>query len=65
MSIQDASLEFKPRNPCPVCGGEIALAAIEAYPQHFMFEIHGYLGEQCEPIKSLAVFRWPRVRLTN
>ena len=57
MRIQDAALELKPRNPCPVCGVETALAEVEPHPLHVDFEIHGYHCEQCGPIKSLVVFR--------
>src|ERR1700730_9120865 len=62
MRYQDAALELKPRNPCPVCGVETALAEIDRYPLHVNFEIHGYLCEQCGPIKSLVVLRSSRVR---
>jgi hypothetical protein len=55
MRIQGVSLELKPKNPCPVCGIETALAEIEPHPLHVNFEIHGYLCEQCGPIKSLVV----------
>jgi len=50
MRIQNVSLELKPRNPCPVCGVETALAEIAPHPLHINFEIHGYLCEQCGPI---------------
>jgi hypothetical protein len=62
MRYQDAALELKPRNPCPVCGVETALAEIEPHPLHVNFEIHGYLCEQCGPIKSLVVLRSSRGR---
>jgi hypothetical protein len=62
MRIQDAALALKPRNPCPVCGVETALAEIEPHPLHVNFEIHGYLCEQCGPIKSLVVLRSSRLR---
>ena len=65
MRIQEASLELKPRNPCPVCGVETALAEIEPHPLHVNFEIHGYLCTQCGPIKSLVVLRSSRVRKNN
>ena len=55
MRIQGVSLELKPKNPCPVCGIETALAEIEPHPLHVNFEIHGYLCEQCGPIKSMVV----------
>jgi hypothetical protein len=57
MRIHGAALELKPRNPCPVCGVETALAEVEPHPLHVDFEIHGYHCEQCGPIKSLVVFR--------
>jgi hypothetical protein len=50
---------LKPLNPCPVCGGETALAEIEPHPLHVNFEIHGYLCERCGPIKSLVVLKTP------
>jgi hypothetical protein len=59
MRFQDASLMLKPRNPCPVCGAETALAEIEPHPLHAKFEIHGYLCDRCGPIKSLVVLRSP------
>jgi len=59
MRFQDASLMLKPRNPCPVCGDETALAEIEPHPLHANFEIHGYLCDRCGPIKSLVVLRSP------
>ena len=59
MRFQDASLMLKPRNPCPVCGAESALAEIEPHPLHANFEIHGYLCDRCGPIKSLVVLRSP------
>src|SRR6202790_1201918 len=62
MRIQDAALALKPRNPCPVCGVETALAEIEPHPLHVNFEIHGYLCEQCGPIKYLVVLRSSRLR---
>jgi hypothetical protein len=65
MSIQDVSREFKSQNPCPVCGGETKLAAVEPHPLHYMFEIHGYLCEQCGPIKSRVVFRSRGVQSKN
>jgi hypothetical protein len=65
MRIQEASLQLKPRNPCPVCGVETALAEVEPHPLHANFEIHGYLCEQCGPIKSLVVLRASRVRKTS
>jgi hypothetical protein len=55
MRIQDVSLEFNPKHPCPVCGLETALAEIEPHPLHVNFEIHGYFCERCGPIKSLVV----------
>jgi hypothetical protein len=55
MRIQGVSLEFEPKNPCPVCGVETALAEVEPHPLHVNFEIHGYLCQQCGPIKSLVV----------
>jgi hypothetical protein len=57
MRMQDASLELEARNPCPVCGAETALAEIEPHPLHVDFEIHGYICQQCGPIKSLVVLR--------
>ena len=59
MRFQDASLMLKPRNPCPVCGAETALAEIESHPLHANFEIHGYLCDRCGPVKSLVVLRKP------
>ncbi len=50
MRFEDASLMLKPRNPCPVCGAETALAEIEPHPLHANFEIHGYLCDRCGPI---------------
>jgi hypothetical protein len=55
MRIQGVSLELEPKNPCPVCGVETALAEIEPHPLHVNFEIHGYLCQHCGPIKSLVV----------
>jgi hypothetical protein len=55
MRIQSVALDSTPKNPCPVCGIETALAEIEPHPLHVNFEIHGYLCEQCGPIKSLVV----------
>ena len=60
MRFQEASLMLKPRNPCPVCGFETALAEIEPHPLYVNFEIHGYLCDRCGPIKSLVVRRSPR-----
>jgi hypothetical protein len=37
MRFQDASLMLKPRNPCPVCGAETALAEIEPPPSARQF----------------------------
>jgi CRP/FNR family transcriptional regulator, cyclic AMP receptor protein len=59
MRIQ-ASRELKPRDPCPLCGDETALAEREPHPQHVNCEIHGYLCERCGPVKSLVVLRTPR-----
>jgi hypothetical protein len=50
----------KPRDPCPVCGENIALAEIEPHPLHVNFEIHGYLCSRCGPVKSLVVLRSSR-----
>jgi hypothetical protein len=61
--MQDALLMLKPLNPCPVCSAETTLAEIEAHPLHVDFEIHGYLCEQCGPIKSLVVLRSCKPRL--
>ena len=61
MRTQEA-LALIARNPCPVCGVETALAEIEPHPLHVNFEIHGYLCEQCGPIKSLVVLRTSRLR---
>jgi hypothetical protein len=44
-------------NPCPVCGIETSLLDIEPHPQHVNFDVHGYLCEQCGPVKSLVVLR--------
>jgi hypothetical protein len=63
MRFQDASLMFEPRNPCPVCGAETALAEIEPHPLHVNFEIHGYLCDRCGPIKSLVVLRSPPLQM--
>ena len=57
MRMLDATLELETRNPCPVCGVETALAEIEPHPLHVNFEIHGYICQQCGPIKSLVVLR--------
>ena len=65
MRFQDASLMLKPRNPCPVCGAETALAEIESHPLHANFEIHGYLCDRCGPIKSLVVLRSPPLAPTT
>jgi hypothetical protein len=54
---EEALLMLKPLNPCPVCGAETDLAEIEPHPLHVNFEIHGYLCDQCGPIKSLVVLR--------
>jgi hypothetical protein len=69
MKFPDVSLMPGPRNPCPVCGAETALAEIEAHPLHANFEIHGYLCDRCGPIKSIVVRigpenlgKWPRTR---
>jgi hypothetical protein len=48
---------LNPRNPCPVCGAETALAEVEPHPLHGNFEIHGYACDRCGPIKSLVVVR--------
>ena len=48
---------LNPRNPCPVCGAETALAEVEPHPLHVNFEIHGYACDRCGPIKSLVVIR--------
>jgi hypothetical protein len=65
MRFQDEPLMLKPKNPCPVCGAETALAEIEPHPLHVKFEIHGYLCNRCGPIKSLVVLRsLPRQSLT-
>jgi hypothetical protein len=53
----------KPLHPCPVCGAETALAEIEAHPQHISFDIHGYLCDQCGPVKCLVVRRSRRPAL--
>ncbi|SRR6266851_971116 len=50
MRFQDAPLMLKPRNPCPVCSAETALAEIEPHPLHANFEIHGYFCDRCGPI---------------
>jgi hypothetical protein len=34
MRFRDASLMFKPRDPCPVFGAETTLAEIEPHPKH-------------------------------
>jgi hypothetical protein len=65
MRFQDASLMLKPRNLCPVCGAETALAEIEPHPLHANFEIHGYLCDRCGPIKSLVVLRSPPLAPTT
>jgi hypothetical protein len=65
MRIHEASLQFKPRNPCPICGVETALAEVAPHPLHANFEIHGYLCKQCGPIKSLVVLRAPRPGRTH
>jgi hypothetical protein len=57
MRVKIQGSMLKPANPCPVCGGETALAEIEPHPLHFNFEIHGYLCDRCGPIKSLVVLR--------
>src|SRR6266853_2938786 len=59
MRFQDAPLMLKPRNPCPVCSAETALAEIEPHPLHANFEIHGYFCDRCGPIKSLVVLCSP------
>ena len=69
MRVQDPSLTLRllklksltpnPLNPCPVCGAETVLAEIEPHPLHIKFEIHGYVCDQCGPIKSLVVLRSP------
>ena len=64
MRFQEASLMLKPRNPCPVCGFETALAEIEPHPLHVNFEIHGYLCDRCGPINSLVVRRSPALHST-
>ena len=53
------------KNPCPVCGAETLLAAIEPHPLHVKFEIHGYLCEWCGPVKSLVVLRLPNLPSKN
>ncbi len=65
MLIEDVALELKPRNPCPVCGEETALAEVEPHPLHVDFDIHGYLCAQCGPIKSLVVLRASRLRMRH
>jgi hypothetical protein len=57
MRVKIQGPTLKPLNPCPVCGGETALAEIEPHPLHVNFEIHGYLCDRCGPIKSLVVLR--------
>ena len=62
MRFQGASRMHKPINPCPVCGAETALAEIEPHPLHVNFDIHGYLCDQCGPVKSLVVLRVARLQ---
>jgi len=59
MRIKQAALMRTPRNPCPVCGAETALMEIELHPLNVKFEIHGYLCEECGPVKSLVMLRAP------
>jgi len=62
--LQNAALLPEPRNPCPVCGAETALAEIVPHPLHVKFEIHGYLCDRCGPVKSLVVLRSPPIQST-
>jgi hypothetical protein len=62
MRIQPTVLSLEPRNPCPICGVETALAEVEPHPLHAKFEIHGFVCERCGPIKSLVVLRSSRLR---
>jgi hypothetical protein len=64
MRFQNAAPQLAPPNPCPICGVETALAEVEPHPLHANFEIHGYLCEQCGPIKSLVVLRSSRLQMT-
>jgi len=57
MRFQDTSHLLKPKDPCPVCGAEIALTEIEPHPLYVNFEIHGYLCDRCGPVKSVVTFR--------
>jgi hypothetical protein len=65
MRIQASGLAVEPRNPCPICGVETALAEVEPHPLHAKFEIHGFVCERCGPIKSLVVLRSSRLRAHN
>jgi hypothetical protein len=55
MRFHKSSLMRKPRNPCPLCGAETALAEIAPHPLHANCEIHGYCCDRCGPIKSVVV----------
>jgi hypothetical protein len=61
MRIQTSVLALEPRNPCPICGVETALAEVEPHPLYAKFEIHGFVCERCGPIKSLVVLRSSRL----
>jgi len=37
MRIQTSVLALEPRNPCPICGVETALAEVEPHPLHAKF----------------------------
>ena len=57
MRLDGASTSYKPANPCPVCGTETSLLEVAPHPLNLNFDVHGYLCEQCGPVKSLVVLR--------
>ena len=59
MRLDHKSKSYTPANPCPVCGTETSLLEVEQHPLHLAFDVHGYLCEQCGPVKSLVVLRMP------
>ncbi|MET0278373.1 MAG: hypothetical protein ABW198_08580 [Pseudorhodoplanes sp.] len=59
MRLDNASKTDMPANPCPVCGIETSLLEIAPHPLHVKFDVHGYLCEQCGPVKSMVVLRTP------
>jgi hypothetical protein len=57
MRIQHLPFMGAARDPCPVCGLEIALDVVEPHPADERLEIQGYMCKKCGPVKSLVVLR--------